>query len=92
MSQINILNWNLSLSTGGAQPQQNKKKGNHNRTASVAGVVAKKVNAMLKPKGDDSTTDDAAVMGLIGEDDNQQLDIPIFRTEEGRYLATGAEY
>lgn len=48
---------------------------------------------MMKPNGDNDT-DDAAVMGLIGEDDNQeqQLDIPIFKTEEGRYLATGAEY
>lgn len=80
------------------------KKSSHRRTPSIIGPPQQPVNSKMAkiaptaaggiedsavaPTGDENAT----IMGLIGGDEGQQLDIPIFKTEEGRYLATGTEY
>lgn len=60
--------------------------------AKIVPATASEIAAIEAPRNDDNAT----IMGLIGGvgtgEDNQQLDIPIFKTEEGRYLATGTEY
>lgn len=84
----------------------NRKKGGHRRTPSLIGPVdlLKKGMAKIAPAplvtaaptvAEAGEQEHATVMDLIGNGpgvDNQQLDIPVFKTEEGRYLATGKAY
>lgn len=72
-------------------------KNSHRRTPSVIGPLAPATTmAKIAPAADvapTKTDETATIMGLIGgatgTEDDQQLDIPMFKTEEGRYLATG---
>lgn len=64
--------------------------------ATVAPPAIESVAKEMAMNGIASDENDTTILGLIGgtapADGEQQLDIPIFKTEEGRYLATGTEY
>lgn len=78
-----------------------KKKSSHRRTPSIIGppqhqqqpVNSNSEMAKIAPTAfvENAVEENPTIMGLIGGGEDQQLDIPIFKTEEGRYLATGAE-
>lgn len=81
---------------------ENNKKSGHRRTPSIIGPLANSLlsnggMAKIAPAAPPPFADDAGnatIMGLmgVGAGEDTQLDIPIFKTEEGRYLATGTEY
>lgn len=87
------------------QQSTNQRKNSHRRTPSLIGPLDKLKAGMAKIVPAAFTSDapaaiaesNSTVMELIGAtagggEDDQQLDIPIFKTEEGQYLATGTEY
>lgn len=87
------------------QQSTNQRKNSHRRTPSLIGPLDKLKAGMAKIVPAAFASDapaaiaesNSTVMELIGAtaggaEDDQQLDIPIFKTEEGQYLATGTEY